>query len=133
MIIDSSALVAIATQESTADACLAILLSAPIRRLSAGTYLEAAIVLSRVKDDVYSAEFDELIALSEIIIEPVTVEQAQTAREAHGRYGRGSRHRARLNFGDCFAYALARVYDEPLLFVGNDFLHTDLRSAISLA
>jgi ribonuclease VapC len=118
VIVDSSALVAIVTQEATADACLAPLMSAPIRRLSAGNYLETAIVLSRVKDDAYSAEFDELIALAEIVVEPVTVEQAQIAREAHRRYGRGSRHRAHLNFGDCFAYALARVYDEPLLFVG---------------
>lgn len=131
MIVDSSAFVAIVTQESAADACLDTLLSAPIRRMSAGTYLETAIVLSRVKNDVYSAEFDKLIALAEIIIEPVTVEQAQIAREAHRRYGRGSRHRARLNFGDCFAYALAKVYEEPLLFVGNDFIHTDLQPALS--
>ncbi|MFN8661118.1 MAG: type II toxin-antitoxin system VapC family toxin [Thermomicrobiales bacterium] len=130
MIVDSSALVAIVTQESTADACLAMLLSAPIRRLSAGNYLEAAIVLSRVKDDVYSAEFDELIAISEIVIEPVTAQQARIAQEAHRRYGRGSKHRAHLNFGDCFAYALAKIYDEPLLFVGNDFIHTDLRPAL---
>ncbi len=106
-------------------------MSAPIRRLSAGNYLETTIVLSRVKDDVYSAEFDELIALAEIVIEPGTVEQARIAREAHRRYGRGSRHRAHLNFDDCFAYALARVYDEPLLFVGNDFIHTDLQPALS--
>lgn len=133
MIIDSSALVAIVTQESTADACLATLLAAPIRRLSAGNYLEAASVLSRVKDDVYSAEFDELLAISEIVIEPVTAEQARIAQEAQRRYGRGSRHRAHLNFGDCFAYALARIYDEPLLFIGNDFTHTDLRPALNPA
>lgn len=131
MIVDSSALVAIVTHEETADACLETLMSAPIRRLSAGNYLETTIVLSRVKDDVYSAEFDELIALAEIVIEPGTVEQARIAREAHRRYGRGSRHRAHLNFDDCFAYALARVYDEPLLFVGNDFIHTDLQPALS--
>ena len=90
-------------------------------------------VLSRVKDDVYSAEFDELIAISEIVIEPVTAEQARIAREAHKRDGRGVCYRAHLNFGDCFAYALARVYDEPLLFVGNDFIHTDVRPALSPA
>ena len=81
----------------------------------------------------HSTECDELIALSEIVIEPVTTEQARIAREAHGRDGRGVDDRARLNFGDCFAYAPAKVYDEPLLFVGNDFTHTDLRPAISLA
>jgi ribonuclease VapC len=131
VIVDSSALVAIVTQEATAQACLAALMSTPIRRFSAGNYLETAIVLSRVKDDVYSEEFEELIALLEIVIEPVTVEQARIAREAHRRYGRGSRHRAHLNFGDCFAYALAKHYDEPLLFVGNDFVHTDLQAALN--
>lgn len=131
MIVDSSALVAIVTQESAADVCLDALLSAPIRRMSAGTFLETAIVLSRVKDDVYSAEFDKLIALAEIVIEPVTAEQAWIARESHRKYGRGACCRAHLNFGDCFAYALARVYDEPLLFVGNDFSHTDLRPALT--
>lgn len=61
---------------------------------------------------------------------PVDERQAIVAREAWSRYGKLSRHPAKLNFGDCFAYALAKVLDEPLLFKGNDFIHTDIRSAI---
>lgn len=99
--------------------------------MSAANVLETSIVLSRVADDKFSSEFDELLSAMDVIIEPVTVEQVQIARDAHRRYGRGSRHRAHLNFGDCFAYALARVYDEPLLFVGNDFVYTDLEPALS--
>ena len=99
--------------------------------MSAANMLETSIVLSRVNDDVFSALFDELLEVMNVTIEPVTLEQAQIAREAHQRYGRGSRHRAHLNFGDCFAYALAKTHDEPLLFVGDDFVHTDLRSALS--
>jgi len=65
----------------------------------------------------------------EMVIEPVTVEQARIARQAYRDFGRGSGHRANLNFGDCFAYALARVKREPLLFKGDDFTHTDVRRA----
>ena len=65
-----------------------------------------------------------------MVIEPVTAEQAKIARQAYRDYGRGSGHRANLNFGDCFSYALARVKREPLLYKGDDFVHTDLRSAI---
>lgn len=65
-----------------------------------------------------------------ISIEPVTEAQARIARQAYRRFGKGNGHPARLNFGDCFAYALARDRNEPLLFVGNDFIHTDIRSAL---
>ncbi len=67
----------------------------------------------------------------EILIEPVTEAQVRIARLAYRRYGKGSGHPARLNFGDCFAYALARDRNEPLLFVGNDFVHTDIKSALT--
>jgi ribonuclease VapC len=66
-----------------------------------------------------------------IAIEPVTVSQAELARRAHQRYGRGNDSKAKLNFGDCFAYALAREKNEPLLFVGDDFIHTDITPALS--
>ena len=72
----------------------------------------------------------EVPAESEIVIEPVTVEQAKIARQAYRDYGRGSGHAANLNFGDCFSYALARAKREPILFKGDDFGHTDLRSAV---
>jgi len=65
-----------------------------------------------------------------LTIEPVTLAQVEIAREAYARYGRGIGHPARLNFGDCFAYALAKQTGEPLLFVGDDFVHTDLAFAV---
>ena len=75
-------------------------------------------------------EFDALIERFKVVIEPVTADQARIAREANRRFGRGSGHPARLNFGDCFAYALAKAFGEPLLFVGQDFVHTDVRRVL---
>lgn len=131
MIVDSSAILAILLKEPQGDACLQAVLDAPVRRMSAANLLEAAIVVDRLPERRYAAVFDGMIADLDIIIEPVTAQQARIGREARRRYGRGSRHRAHLNFGDCFAYALAKVYHEPLLFVGNDFIHTDLQPALS--
>lgn len=73
---------------------------------------------------------DSVMARTGIVIEPVTHDQAAIAREAFHRFGKGGGHPARLNFGDCFAYALARFYGEPLLFIGNDFAATDIESAL---
>jgi ribonuclease VapC len=98
--------------------------------MSAANLLEAAIVVDRLDDPFAVREFDELISTLRIEIEPVTVSQVTLARTAYQRYGRGSGHPARLNFGDCFAYALAKEFDEPLLFVGSDFVHTDVRRAL---
>jgi ribonuclease VapC len=78
------------------------------------------------------AKLDAFILDAEIAIEPVTVEQARIARQAYRDYGRGSGHAANLNFGDCFSYALARAKRQPILFKGDDFGHTDLRSAVEL-
>ena len=75
-------------------------------------------------------DFDAFIRESRVTIEPVDEDQVRIARAAYRAYGRGSGHQARLNFGDCFSYALAKVRDEPLLFKGDDFSHTDLRSAV---
>jgi ribonuclease VapC len=75
-------------------------------------------------------QIDELMEEFEIAIEPFSAEQARIARHAYRDYGRGSGHKANLNFGDCFAYALARVKREPLLYRGDDFVHTDIRSAM---
>ena len=101
--------------------------------MSAASFLEAAIVVDRLPDPHDSAAFDELISDLGITIEPVTAHQAVIAREAHRRFGRGSQHRAKLNFGDCFAYALARDSDEPLLFIGQDFGHTDIKPVLDWA
>lgn len=96
--------------------------------MSAASYLEAALVIDNRGDAVAQREFDRFLQRSGIIIEPVTLEQAQIAREAYRDFGQG-RHRAGLNFGDCFAYALARACDQPLLYKGRDFNRTDLQSA----
>jgi uncharacterized protein with PIN domain len=80
-------------------------------------------------DTVAQREFDRFFQRSGIAIEPVTIEQGRIARQAYRDFGKG-RHRAGLNFGDCFAYALARILDQPLLYKGRDFSHTGLQSAL---
>ena len=80
---------------------------------------------------IASDAFDDLIKEAGIMIEPVTAEQAHLARRAYRSYGRGSGSPARLNLGDCFAYALAKATGEPLLFKGDDFPHTDIEPALS--
>lgn len=101
-----------------------------MRRISAGNLLEAFLVIDGARILELSDELDATVADLQLVIEPVTHEQVQIAREAFRQYGKGSGHPARLNYGDCFAYALARAMDEPLLFVGNDFGRTDVRRAV---
>nr|WP_240970971.1 type II toxin-antitoxin system VapC family toxin [Microbispora sp. CL1-1] len=103
---------------------------APTRRISAGTYVELAAVVERARDPAASRLLDDLLARMRAQIMPVTPEQARTARRAYWDYGRGSGHKAGLNFGDCFSYALARECGEPLLFKGDDFVHTDVTPAL---
>jgi len=102
----------------------------PRCRISAANFLEAAIVVDRSRSPIPARRIDDLSRETGIAIEPVTEAQARIAREAYRDYGRGSSHPARLNFGDCFAYALARDSGEPLLFKGDDFTHTDVTPAI---
>jgi ribonuclease VapC len=130
MIVDTSALVAILRDEPEAGACARAIESSVMRRISAANFVEAAIVIDGSRDPFASRRFDDLINEAQIIIEPVTEAQARIAREAYRDFGKGSGHRAGLNFGDCFAYALAKVTGEPLLFKGNDFAHTDVKCAI---
>jgi ribonuclease VapC len=127
MIVDASAIIAILRDENDGPALARTLEQAPVRRISAATYVEAAVVTDRNRDPVLSRRFDDLLRDSAIAIEPVTAEQAKIAREAYRDFGKG-RHRAGLNFGDCFAYALARVTGEPLLFKGDNFRHTDIEA-----
>jgi len=129
MIIDTSAMIAILTDESDSLALSQALDEPRIVRLSAASYLETAIVLDKHRDAVLSAKLDELIEDSDIVIEPVTDSQAKIARQAYRDFGKGSGHPAALNFGDCFSYALARDKREPMLWKGDDFGHTDLRPA----
>ena len=130
MIVDSSALVSLIKREPDWPALLQEMESADCLRMSAASYLETAIVLDSRRSAAMSAGLDEVILDSEIVIEPVTVAQAKIARQAYRDYGKGSGHAANLNFGDCFSYALAREKREPLLFKGDDFVHTDLHPAL---
>lgn len=129
MIVDTSALIAILRNEADAEEYAVAMEQAPQLRISAANYLEAAVVIDSVRDGIASRRFDELIDVSGMIVEPVTVAQASIAREAYRDFGKGSGHAAKLNFGDCFAYALAKEKREPLLFKGDDFVHCDVMSA----
>jgi ribonuclease VapC len=126
MIIDSSALIAILRDEPEAPFCAMAIENADQRRVSAANFLEAAVVIDGSRDPIASRRFDDLVKEAYLIIEPVTEAQARVAREAYRDFGKGSGHPAQLNFGDCFAYALAKVTGEPLLFKGDDFTHTDI-------
>jgi ribonuclease VapC len=130
MIIDASALIAILRDEPEAAACATAIEAAAKRRVSAANFLEAAIVIDMSRDPIASRRFDDLLREAQIVIEPVTEAQARIAREAYRDYGRGSGHPAQLNFGDCFAYALARDTGEPLLFKGDGFTHTEVTPAL---
>jgi ribonuclease VapC len=129
MIVDTSALVAILLGEAEEVTLSKKLDSATTVSISAGTLLEFSIVIDRYRNPALSVQVEELVERFNVLVEPVTTEQTRIARQAYRDYGKGSGHRANLNFGDCFAYALARVKREPLLFKGDDFVHTDLRPA----
>jgi ribonuclease VapC len=126
MIVDSSALIAILKEEPEAARFIELIDSALHCRISAANYVETAAVVDSNGDPIMSRRFEDFLKQAEIEIEPVTVEQARIAREAYRDYGKGSAHPARLNFGDCFAYALAKDVGEPLLFKGEDFRQTDV-------
>jgi ribonuclease VapC len=112
-------------EEPDAESLVERLLSGSSRRLSAASLLEAGIKADGHPNPNKGPALDSMIAEMALKVEPVTAEQAQIAREAYRRFGRGN-HPARLNFGDCFAYALAKATGEPLLFKGNDFSKTDV-------
>ena len=130
MIIDSSALVAILKREPDWRWFAGALDKSERSFISAATYVEISVVMERLKDPALSHEIDELIEQFEIVIEPLTAVQAGIARQAYRDYGKGSGHPANLNFGDCFSYALAHDKREPILYKGDDFAHTNLRSAL---
>jgi ribonuclease VapC len=129
MILDSSALVAVLRDEPEAVTFLEIIDQAPQCRLSAANYVETAVVIDSSRDPVASRRLDDFLQQAEIEIQPVTKSQARVAREAYRDFGKGSGHPARLNLGDCFAYALAKESGEPLLFKGDDFSCTDVSCA----
>jgi ribonuclease VapC len=130
MIVDSSAIVAILNDEPEARPFVAAISAANEAVMSAGNYLEAGIVVDRSRDWVVSARLDALLAELDIEIAPVTASQAKAARQAYRDYGKHGKHPAQLNYGDCFAYALAMERGEALLYKGEDFAHAGLARVV---
>ena len=130
MVIDSSAIIAILSDENDAEILAQAIQSDPIRLVSGASLLETAIVIESRYGPIGAKKLDEFIELGGFQIEPVSVEQVTLARIAYRRFGKG-RHPAALNFGDCFSYALAEAANEPLLFKGNDFSQTDLQFVLN--
>ncbi len=128
MIVDTSVVIAILRDEPDANELAAVIESADVRRISAASYVEADILTDSNRDPVLSRRLDSFLQEAIVTMEPVTVDQARLAREAYRDFGKG-RHRAGLNFGDCFAYALAKDKGETLLFKGEDFRRTDVEVA----
>jgi ribonuclease VapC len=129
MIVDTSAVFAILFDESDAESYARAISEAAVPRMSAASFVEAAVVIEAQTDEGGSRQFDAFFRRAGIVIEPVTVEQAHAARQAYTDFGKG-RHAAGLNFGDCFAYALSKVTGEPLLFKGKDFRQTDVEAVV---
>lgn len=127
MIVDSSALMAIVNGEDDANRLLTAA-AASTCRMSLATWLEVAIVADS-RSSGHGERLDRIIEALAIDVVPVSPRDGEVARVAHRRYGRGSGSPAHLNFGDCFAYALSVTAGEPLLFVGDDFTHTDVACA----
>ena len=130
MIVDTSAVMAMLLDEPEQAAITRALRTAAIRRISAGSWIELTVVLTRRADPILRRQLSELLQLLPLEIAPVTAEQAAIGETGYRPFGHASRHPARLNFGDCFAYALAKATGEPLLFKGDDFVHTDVTAAL---
>ncbi|TSD84550.1 type II toxin-antitoxin system VapC family toxin [Mycobacterium sp. KBS0706] len=128
MVIDTSAILAILLDEPEAPDFERRIAADPVRLISAATLVEAAIVIESRLGDAGGREFDLWLHRLDAEVAPVDADQAQMARRAWRRFGKG-RHPAGLNYGDCFAYALAATRGEPLLFKGDDFSRTDLVAA----
>ena len=127
MIVDTSALLAVLFREDEAQRFEALIAASPCR-MSVANVLEATLVVEGRGGRQAGDALDEFLAAAEITAAPISTDQLGVAREAWRRYGKGN-HPAALNFGDCFAYALASTENEPLLFKGNDFAQTDIDAA----
>lgn len=126
MVIDTSVVVAILTFEPYTPAYLKAISEADSRSMSVASFLEASMVIGSRFGEGGLRDLDYLMAQATIECRPVDLEQARVARDAFMRFGKG-RHRAGLNYGDCFSYALTKVLGESLLCKGDDFVHTDVR------
>jgi ribonuclease VapC len=129
VIVDSSAVIAILMREPDAERFEIALNAAPRSAMSTATYVELVTVIDRKAGADLLDAADELLATAKVELIPFTLQQAQWARHARLTYGTG-RHQAKLNFGDCFAYALAKATGEPLLYKGDDFAQTDIAAAV---
>jgi ribonuclease VapC len=129
VILDSSAVIAILRSEPDAPDFAQAIQASSERHISSANYLEVCMVIDGARDPVSSRQVDEFFLHAKTKIEPVTETHARIARWAYRDFGKGSGHPAKLNFGDCFAYALAKTSGEPLLFKGDDFGHTDVAAA----
>ncbi len=130
MVLDTSALVAMLLGEPDCDRFIAALAEAEDPLISAGTLLETSIVVQSKLGEAGLADLDELLATAGVRCVAVDLAQVHAARDAFARFGKG-RDTAGLNYGDCFAYALAKVAQVPLLFKGEDFRRTDVVAAVS--
>ncbi len=129
MILDTSPLISILAKEPDFERYVDAISRASRCRMSAGNFLELSIVIEGQFGADVLRQCDALIRRIDMVIEPVTVDQAHAARQAFHDFGKG-RHPAGLNFGDCFAYGLAKITGEPLLFKGDNFKNTDIVSAL---
>jgi ribonuclease VapC len=128
MIVDTSAMVAILYREPEAEAFARLIHDADDCRISVVTYVELSMVIESQLGPEGMRQAEAFFRRAGVTVEPVTVEYGELARQAFIDFGKG-RHKAGLNFGDCFSYALAKATGEPLLFKGNDFSETDITAA----
>ena len=128
MILDTSAAVAILYREPEADAFARLVHDADVCRISVASYVELSMVIENQLGPEGMRQAEAFFRRAGVVIEPVTLDQGELARQAFLDFGKG-RHKAGLNFGDCFAYALAKATGEPLLFKGHDFSQTDIEAA----
>jgi ribonuclease VapC len=129
VIVDTSALLAVILNEPEEPRFIAAMVDAPVLRMSAANWVEAALVVDSRNSPRAKVRFEDLLQELQVKLVPVSVEAAYRCRVAHSEFGRGN-HPAKLNYGDCFAYALAKETREPLLFKGSDFAQTDIEPAL---
>jgi len=128
MILDTSAMVAVLYREPEASAFVQLIHDADLCRISVATYVELSIVIENQLGPEGMRQAEAFFRRAGVVIEPVTLDHGELARQAFLDFGKG-RHKAGLNYGDCFSYALAKATGEPLLFKGGDFRQTDIRAA----
>ena len=129
MIVDSSAVLAVIFGEPDAERFTDAIAGAEACRMAAPTWFEASMVVEGRGGVAAAQRLDDFMAEAGMEVVAFTPDHGKLARSAWRRFGKG-RHRAGLNFGDCMVYAVARLDDEELLFKGDDFIHTDVRSAL---